>query len=286
MKLIAILVVLVFQRSFGHTPVDQPDRWFDSILMRFSGQFGSGTTAFGMLVVLPAVILWLFLWWIDSWLISLVLDVTVLIYAIGPGKFREALADYLDLWNQNKETEAYQLAVSQLGLPEQEIIPGRGQLHRQIRDSLVLGTFNRFFTTIFWYLVFGAAGALLVRLTDRFVDRLDDPEQPHQARNFQVAMRWLPVRIQGLVFALVGDFVNTFNRWFKDLADSVEPARNQLLRYAFLAQGIDIEKDLERDWSTAKDEQVRQSLQGMLSLIERARLIWLAGIALSVILIP
>jgi len=294
MKLLVLLLVLVIQRSFGSTPVNQPDHWFDRFCAWVNERIPGPAEAsrLAVTVVIPAIVLWSLLRWLDNWLIIFVVDVTVLIYAVGVGRIRDSLTEFLVVWRTVTEhsdqsakalEKANAIAVDQLGAEPMDH-PTPGVLVQSVQEGIILSTFNRFFVTLFWYMVFGAAGALLVRLTDRQVEQLGDPETPHLSRNLQSTIRWLPVRVHAIALALVGDFVRTFNQLMRDLVDFTHANRFQMLNYAYLAQGSSLEQERSKDWSGEEFSAVEEQLQSVLQLVERGRLVWFIGVALIVII--
>ncbi len=286
MKLLAIILAIWLQKLVGTIPINQPDSWFKSYQAWLSNRFprlASRPVVELLLCLAPPLLIVAVLDSIfSSFLFAILFSGILLLWVFGSGGIRDKLATY----NGLDKTSKMDYATAHLAVPELAQKPTPDQLHRAVRESLLYTTFSRFFATFLWFAVFGPVGAVLVRLINLYIQNLDDPEQPHICRNLQHVIHWLPLKIHGFAFALVGDFLNTFNQLVRDLTNVSDSNRVQLVRYSFLALNKNQNEDAQTDWGAVEQDIASNDLNQTLSLIERSRLVWLIGLAMLVILGP
>ncbi|MFC4656081.1 MULTISPECIES: beta-lactamase regulator AmpE [Rheinheimera] len=109
-------------------------------------------------LVLPGLLYALLLWLIDSGLVSLVLNTLVLLVCIGCWHYRQQYKHYLNA-TERGDNEAAFLTMQQIskdaGLTEQELSYGQ---------RLVWLNFRYYAAVLFWFALFGGAGALTYAL--------------------------------------------------------------------------------------------------------------------------
>ncbi|MHA7840578.1 MAG: regulatory signaling modulator protein AmpE [Gammaproteobacteria bacterium] len=109
---------------------------------------------------------------------------------------------------------------------------------------------ERVFAVLFWFVVFGAFGAVLYKGVRVVYDemtkansRFSDMAAP--TLQIQHVLDWLPVRLMGLCFALMGNFTATFGPWLKSLVASPANNNKHLTACGLAALGIQ-EDDLKQ----------------------------------------
>ena len=128
-------------------------------------------------------------------------------------------------------------------------------------------TFERVFAMIFWYAFLGVMGLTLYYMVCVVRNTLEQLNE-HNQGSWQVVnqlrgiLDWVPLRIVGLTFALVGRFSTTFAAVFKATFTGVGETRKQVVEWAELA--------LEEG----------HSLAAALALVDRTLLVWLVALAL------
>src|SRR3989339_1376095 len=93
-------------------------------------------------------------------------------------------------------------------------------------DDVLLMSYQRIFAVIFWFAILGATGVVLytlvasLRIELESQDSLSGSEQSmlKSTTEIEAVLDWLPLRLLGLTYALVGEFSATFQAWSKALA--------------------------------------------------------------------
>ena len=90
--------------------------------------------------------------------------------------------------------------------------------------------FQGIYPLLFWFLLLGPTAALAYGLSRWYLQNLpsDDPEHARVER-VVFWMEWLPARVTGLLFALLGDFGRCFEVWIGAWTD-VDSTAEELLR--------------------------------------------------------
>lgn len=179
-------------------------------------------------VVVAALLLPTFLWFI--------LAVVILLYSLGRGEFATDVQGYALACSDN----AWHVAATkarQQGVDTDPLAIGDwSTLHQKMLEATAYQGFERLFAVLFWFLLFGPAGALLYRLSFLY-QRQVIPDQSTQslqpASRWLWALEWPAVRILGLSFAITGNFVGCVNRW-KSYVLSAEYTSAHVLRETVL----------------------------------------------------
>ncbi len=209
---------------------------------------------FGPLVLLiPALLLAVIMLFGIGGLAIFFINVAVLTLALGCRPYRDALKRwYLATEREDKEV---QLAASDIIL--------QGNTHISLGQQLVWLNFRYYFSVVFWFVLFGAPGVLgyaILRANEQHVSQL------------MGWVDWLPVRVAGLMFLLVGHFTRAMHAWLASIG-LVQNSQEILLQLAVAAEDVPVDED---------DESAEP--QAMLGLARRATILLLAAIALATLL--
>lgn len=140
-------------------------------------------------------------------------------------------------------------------------------------------SYQRIFAVIFWFALLGAVGVVLYTLIVSL--RLELEQSAQLAENEHSILKatimcegvldWVPVRLLGLTYALVGEFTPTFRSLLKNLLTGMGHTREQVTEWAMLSLGLPPEEDsvLEASLHQAVD-----------TLISRAAVVWVVVLAL------
>lgn len=134
---------------------------------------------------------------------------------------------------------------------------------KQGSSDLPLQSYQKVFSLLFWYFVFGPVGLtfyIVVRTLQAYL-----LEQQHFGFLLGI-LDWVPVRLVGLSFAVVGNFSAVFKEWVK-----------------VLFQGISENTALLTSWTDAALGPENKNSQEMMRLIQRALIAWLVVMALVTI---
>lgn len=131
-------------------------------------------------------------------------------------------------------------------------------------DHFFVFTFERVFAMVFWYALFGVLGASVYYMACILRITLKEQSSPYEkiAHQLRGLLDWIPLRLLGLTFALVGRFSATFAAVFKATFTGVGETRKQLVEWAHLS--------LEEGKTSA----------AALALVDRSLFVWLVVLAL------
>jgi len=153
----------------------------------------------------------------------LVLSLVVLGYSIGNNNLNQRVA------NQTKWLR---------GLSNDEPIADVITQQDHYLAKTTYSVFQGIYPVLFWFILIGPAGALAYGLSRSYVNNLDDSDsQRDQIEAVLFWMEWLPARLTGLMFALLGNFGHCFEAWLASLSD-VNQTNSDLLR-SLLGLAID-----------------------------------------------
>lgn len=151
------------------------------------------------------------------------LYVPVLLYSLGRGNFIHEVKDYIHL-TERGDTVAASRWVSEMGgraLDEASLTMANDwkSLHTQALKVIAYRGFERSFAVIFWFVIAGALGALLYRLSVIYREH-----SVADTADAELADKWLwlielpAVRLMGLTWAFVGNFDSC--PWRESLLDT------------------------------------------------------------------
>ena len=101
-------------------------------------------------------------------------------------------------------------------------VEGESQGQNNTAGHVIKEAYHRYFGVLFWFIFFGPVGAIAYRnlyLLKHFTV-LPGSFHHHSLLALQNAVDWLPVRLVGLLFTLVGDFVNGLSVWQSKVLDA------------------------------------------------------------------
>lgn len=283
MRLIALLVAIVLAEHSALPAGLRSARWFDRYAARMRRalrrlRLWDGIAGVVILVLPPVLAVAIMQWALGDYLLGdLVLGVPAMLFAFGADRSRDHVRQFAGAWGAG-DMAAARAAVRALEpgvtLPSQD---------ERLPEAAVRGLFahghERMFGALFWFVLVGPAGAIgyrLVALARNFAGCHDNagPRFCAAAQSVFRWLSWLPVRGLALAFALAGSFVHCMEGWRgAHTAGARENRDHDLLVATGLgALGLPpVGADRDVLEKTLEDA---QSLQG------RARMIWLALIAL------
>jgi adenosylcobinamide-phosphate synthase len=237
MTLIAIIIVLVIEQV---RPLagEHVDRWLHAWSKQLEARFNAGERVHGIAawavgVALPALLVLVTyvtaLW--ANWLLALLLSIGVLYLTTG---FRQVSHHFTDIHMalQLGELErARQLLANWRGTSADRL--SSNEIARLAIEEALIASHRHVFAPLFWFTLFGPAGALLYRLARHFSDawsrgdRRDFGDFGIFAGRAFAVLDWPPVRLTAASFAVVGDFEDAVYCW-----------RSQADRWSDKASGI------------------------------------------------
>lgn len=194
-----------------------------------TGQRPHAALAWGMAVVLPALLTAGVFWGLSVWLswgVALSWNVVVLYVTLGFRQFSHhftGLRDALDAGDDAlaRQRLAQWQRVDAAALPQSEIV-------RHVIEYSVLAAHRHVFGVFFWFVLLaalgmGPAGAVFYRMAEYTARRWNLSAQSNKAMPSEALSRvaarcwrfidWIPARISAFGFAVVGNFEDAIDGW-------------------------------------------------------------------------
>jgi membrane protein required for beta-lactamase induction len=229
MSLLALLFALACERGLTHLLHLRELRWLDRYCDRaaqwVAGRSGAGLRSAAVVtVLLPALPIAAVSWSLGSKLLGLpqfAFAVFLLLFSFGPRDLKDEVDDYVAALERGDRAAAASSA--------RELLEGDAQRRglgaaAAIEDAIFVQANHRIFGVIFWFLVLGAAGAWLFRVSDllrrRAAGEARRVDQPVVGDSFGGALAqvhgilaWVPARLAALSYALAGSFEDAVGNW-------------------------------------------------------------------------
>ena len=223
-----------------------------------------------------------------GWPLAWALDVAVLYLCLG---FKSASFRAAGIFAALRQNDP-DLARSLLSAWRPHILAGADEaaLLRQTLEETLRQSMVRLFGVLFWFLVLGAAGALLYLLTRLARDRWSgEPAFGLFAERMAGWLDWLPVRLLAFSFAIVGNFQDAQEAWRTQARTWPDESDGILLSSAAGALGLRLggpinlkAGELPRPVLGLDDE--RGTLPGLDALDAVGALLWRAALLWVVVL--
>ncbi len=215
LSLIAVLGILYWSNNAAS--MLQRDGWFIWLLNRLRAL--PAASSFPLLPMIFAFVLPLLIMMVSIWAIVHFLSenflfflyVPVLLYSLGRGNFLAEVGQYVALVNRGDSVAARKWIDDLCGRADCGMVFSAADdwksLHAQALRVISYRGFERAFAVLFWFVIAGAVGALLYRLSAIYREQTI-PNSNEAA----LADRWLwliefpAVRLMGLTWAFVGNF--------------------------------------------------------------------------------
>ncbi|QFT54008.1 regulatory signaling modulator protein AmpE [Microbulbifer sp. THAF38] len=289
MTLLIILFTLALVQIWGSGAPLHRDRWFD----RWSAYVGrlaqlreKEGLQLGFSILLPVLAVALIMVLIESSfgaLGVLLLGVPLLLYCLGRGNFNDILSAYLRSWYRGDFKGAAEAARPLLQDIHEDAAEG-GRLHEQVFRGAAYCAFERLFAVLFWFILLGIPGALLFRLSALYAERARGTEREATAARWLWLLEWVPVRVMGLSFAIVGNFAGCYRAWRQCLMCRERDTAQVLEAYLEGALGgIDANECSATADLSHIQRQSGAEIEGLQALLSRSLLLWITVLALVVL---
>ncbi len=290
MTFLSIVIVLLFLQVWGSGEPLQRDNWFwrwVETLKASDGvkQIPVGVTLFAVAgpVVLVLVIAALCH---DLWYgtLLLLINVPVLLFSLGRGDFSQRVAAYLNAWRRGDLEAAYLEADYFRGECHPSEAKSWQQLHHEVFQGVAYRGFERLFATLFWFFLFGAAGALAYRLLFLLRERQCSDREISRVDCVVHGMEWLPVRLLSFSMALAGNFIGSFQHWQAFLTNWNQGTEDVLVKTATGAIGVKGELIDESENLRRQLTECGWEIESLVSLLSRCLMIWVIAFAALTVL--
>ncbi|EKE01440.1 MAG: hypothetical protein ACD_21C00132G0011 [uncultured bacterium] len=276
MILIAILICLALQRFADVGGWFKPS-WFEMYLKALNPWVGKLNEWVAVFCVIVPVLLFLVLLHLVFGrgffgLFDLILATLVLFFCIDARDLKNKLAAYF----VNIEKGDFHAAVSDVANFVGDVASDNSaELNRAVTKAILLDSFERIFAGLFWFMVFGVYGAAaycLVGLLRKNALKVDSNyiELAKLAAQIQDALDWVPSRLVGVSYALVGDFNKGFGYFSKFLLSGLTGVKKFSVDSGLAALVV----DPDGAKATVKEN------YAALDLINHTLIIWLIALAL------
>jgi membrane protein required for beta-lactamase induction len=295
MSLFALLFALACERGLTHLLKLREARWLDRYCdwagrLPAAGAGGPHWFLAALAVALPVLPVAAVSWSIGSRLLGLpqlLFAVFVLLFSFGPRDLKDEVDDYVAALEQGDRAAAGARAKELL----ESDAAGRGAGTRDaVEEAIFVQANNRVFGVIFWFMLLGATGAWLFRVSDLMRRRAAFEASRRGGASpggFEAALAqlhgvlaWAPARLAALGYALAGSFEDAVGNW-KAAVDRASPgvldrAEDLLARVGrgSLQPSLASVPPEELDLATAR---------GARRIVLRALWIWLAIVAALVL---
>ncbi|MFT7299993.1 MAG: AmpE protein [Porticoccus sp.] len=219
MEFIVIVIGLFILNRAGSLPSLQRDKWYKGWIARLDGQRWLKVVPHGPLILsllLPVLLVVLLLMVVDDrWfgLPQFFLSLLLFLYSLGRGNLEEQVEGCRYDLKRDDLQAAYHDAEDFNPAHEEGASENWNQLHAEALGAMSYRYFERYFAVIFWFMLGGAAGAILYRLSVLHSDMaLDDAADKSMVGRWLQLMEWFPARLMGVSLAFVGNFTVCLER--------------------------------------------------------------------------
>jgi AmpE protein len=303
----ATLIAVIFALALGHlapglaTSVRRYD-WFGVWLHWLNARgsdepvdtdggagFWRGRYGIALALLPPVLLVGLFQYALYSPLagvVGLLFGVAVLFHVWGPRDLDVDVSAVVDA----EDAAARRAAAIQLGVsPDSNL----GEAAAMV-EGVFASALRRWFGVLFWFLLLGAAGAVLYRLValaaeDEFADTLPTPTR-NGARRFFALLNWPVAQVMTFSLALVGNFDTVLGAWRDTNGASLRLDHTHLGAAARASVRCEIAEETQEfieEGATPGNAWVQlgesPELRDAMSLVWRILLLWLAILALFVV---
>jgi AmpE protein len=285
MEFIVIVIGLFILHRAGSLPSLQKDAWYRGWTTRLGAQRWLKMVPHGRLLfslLLPVLLVALLLVVLDDYWFGLpqfFLSLCIFLYSLGRGDLEEQVEGYQNDLKRDDLQAAYHDAGDFNPAHQQSDAESWGQLHNEALGAISYRYFERYFAVMFWFMLAGAPGAILYRLSVSHSDMsLDDATDKSTAERWLQLMEWLPARLVGISLAFVGNFTACLERLRGTLFSMSDSTVDVVASYvsAALQSG-----SVEADSPPVRETEVSE----VRALFSRTLVFSLCVIALSVVLL-
>jgi AmpE protein len=305
MKFLVILLTVVIT-YFWQQDLDQiDDRWFFALRRNIEKQLATGPqlqqsgwfVLFVLTFFIPLLLLTLLLWLSGDWLfgiVALLIHLFVLLMAfdrIHPGLLAKKFQQFCA---QGDSAAAYQLLEREMGCTDMPAANDWQALHETFGRLYVYRCFEKMFVTFFWYLLAGPQGVMLAYLCYQLRDAVlfgSDSPEAGSVNSMIMVLEWLPQRLLGATFCLMGNFEACFARLRRSGLVSDTATDQTVYEYARCALGDELEggetpqaRRPEFAENSSRQHLMSAELTALKGLMDRSQYTWLSVIALLTVL--
>lgn len=267
MNFLAILIIVFFYRNWvGENPI-RPLVPFESYRSLVARTSIAEDFRYVITVGLPAILIW-FIWAATSdWLAGLfwlLVCIVVLVYAIETYDQEAVYADQVRWLRDVSEQDEVQDLVA----------------HQQdFRSRVATESFRAIYPALFWFLALGPVGVLVYAFSRDYLEGQESTDG--LAGKVVFWMEWIPARVTGFIYALLGDFGRCFGQWMRLLADTRSPV--DTIIDALVKSALPAREDYGDDTATFVAV-ARQEVSELRELLDRTLWGWVGVAAIVTVM--
>lgn len=188
---------------------------------------------------------------------GIIVSTFILLYCLGPDDLYHQLKQYFKAV-QAGDSEQEKLTMS--AITAKPVPASAAQAQRQLTLAIIEHANDRLFAVLFWFIVFGPIGALTYRVIGLLSVKLkQDSSVPTRVgssiNSLRAILDWIPARLTGIFYVLVGNFSDSFPVWWRSLRRGWQENAQLLCETGIRAAGVDM--DASAATSTESLEVVR-----------------------------
>lgn len=223
-------------------------------------------------LVILEVLLSLFFSW-EFGIFVLVVELLVLYLYLESWSPSELTGKYYTDWCRGDFQAAWLQLAGMMGLRRTDEVTDCKSAHYAICQQHLYLSLTGFFSTLFWFVLFGIPGVFLSLWANWQTQR----QAASAAAKLAEIILWLPARLLGFTFFIVGNGVSAYSQ-LKNSDSRQESARDWLFRIALAAVGEESFREYHSG-TDCGDEQFRhlaaEEIVHLNKLIRRAAILWL-----------
>lgn len=251
MTLFTLLLVLALERLFKLSEYWQLDHYLAIVFQRLR--------RFSLMQTLVIVLAWVAVLWAILWLVQglffgvilLLLWIAIGVLCIGAGSKRKQYWAYLNAVREGDTQASDQMAKEIALIHGLPVECSEEERLRELQNALLWINYRYYLAPLFWFVVGGPYGPLalagyaFLRAYQTWLAGHHSPlERSQTGVDFLLHwMDWIPVRLAGVAYALIGHGEKALPAWFASLGDR-HTAQYQVLTY--LAQ-FSLARDPHKD---------------------------------------
>jgi len=283
MTFIAILIALSIERFFDWSHLRYWNwfyiyrRWLCTRFNNLPSYILYASCLVPALIIIGLIELALRGWFYGS--LKLLFQIVVLLYCLGPANLWADTYVCLNALVYDDPEQAVSKIKKTFDVTNNFNDPQT--LHKLFINKILIESYQRIFSILFWFIIAGPVGAVLYRLVVLSLA----PEQKcannkstamlHQAKFLQMLLDWIPTRLYTFIFALAGHFTASISYWRKYVKQGLSTNDDLVINCGVSAADIMHDNHVAEDGSAEKT---------VIALIDRSFVITLVLLAMLVLM--
>jgi len=272
MEFLVIVIALIVVYLNGPVHMLHGDRWYLDWFAKLA--ISTSKTKLMVGVVVPTIVTAIIVNALDGYSVFLLLmfNLSALLFSFGRGNI-EIKIDELSTHFRHGNIQAAYHDLDELHHKDQDKVSTNNEFQNVLLQSVSYRLFEYVFPTLFWFSLLGAPGAVLYRCIALLAGKhCEDKQETEQADFLLWIIEWLPVRLLGLIFAVVGNFSSSIRHWQECLFCAKRTSSQAISHY--------VEGAINIDPSTLEVEGNAEEVEMIKKLFYRALILGVCAVAI------